>query len=331
MVVFRGLFSFLHQTGCRIKNRLYAWGIKRSARSPIPVISVGNISFGGTEKTPLSIEILSWLLGLGLRPALISRGYKGRWERSGGVVSAGEGPLAGWREAGDEPALIARKLPGAGVFVGKRRIDSCRKAREMGFQVAVLDDGFQHRRLRRDLDIVLINPSEIPALREPLSSLKRADLILVRNGPRAGRVEKSLIPEKVLPYRVRLDGFVGPDGKDAGPGDRFKGKKVMAFCGIAKPERFFNLLEDSGAHILGRFAFPDHFPYPQPARKKLLAAFQESGVESAVTTEKDAVKLDPPGELQAGFPVFALKIKIEIEDAFFERVRTALKPYFPDI
>jgi len=331
MVVFWGLFSFLHQTGCRIKNWLYARGIKRPFRSPIPVISVGNISFGGTEKTPLSIELLSWLLSLGLRPALISRGYRGRWERSGGVVSAGNGPLTGWREAGDEPALIARKLPGAGVFVGKRRIDSCREARDMGFQVAVLDDGFQHRRLHRDLDIVLINPAEIPALREPLSSLERADLILVRNGPRAGRVEKSLLTVKVLPYRVRLDGFASLDGKDAGPGDRFKGKKILAFCGIAKPQRFFELLEGSGAHILGRFAFPDHFPYPQPARKKLMEAFRESGAESAVTTEKDAVKFDPAGEFQPGFPVFALKIKIELEDAFFERVRTALKPYCPGI
>lgn len=329
MVVLRGLFSILHQTGCRIKNRLYAWGIRRPARSSIPVISVGNISFGGTEKTPLAIELLSWLLGLGLRPALISRGYKGRWEGPGGVVSAGKGLPAGWREGGDEPALVARKLPAAGVFVGKRRLDSCRKAREMGFQVAVLDDGFQHRRLHRDLDIVLVNPAGSPILREPLSSLKRADLVLIRNGLRLGKADEFLAPEKVLPYRVRPDGLVSLDGKETLPANQLNGKKVLAFCGIAGPERFFELLEQSGALIRGRLAFPDHFSYPPPGRKNLRAAYEESGAELAVTTEKDAVKLDPPGELLAGLPVFALKIRIELESGFFERIKTALKPFFP--
>jgi len=300
-------------------------------RAPLPVVSVGNISFGGTEKTPLAIDLLSRLRELGLKPALVSRGYKGGWERAGGVVSDGHGLRTDWREAGDEPALVGRKVPGAGVFVGKRRLDSCRKAHELGFRVAVLDDGFQHRRLHRDLDIVLVNPAGRPVLREPLSSLARADLVLVRNGRGAERIGRFLTADKILAYRVRPDGYARPGANETLPSEFGRGKRVFAFCGIARPERFFELLEQSGALIRGRRALPDHCAYPPRSRRRLRAEFEASGAELAVTTEKDAIKLDPPGEFLAGFPIYALKIKTEAAAPFYERVQAALKPFFPEL
>lgn len=325
MAVLRGVFSFLHQTGCRVKNCLYARGIKRPARPPLPVISVGNLTFGGTGKTPLSLEILSFLLNRGLKPALISRGYGGRWERTGGILTAGTGVLGDWRDAGDEPALAARKLPGIGVFLGKNRLNSCRKAREMGFQVAVLDDGFQHRRLHRDLDIVLFDPEESLFLRESLSSLRRADLVLIKNGLPAGKAAPFLGPDRVSAFKVIPDGLAGLNGKEAAASRSLKGKNVLAFCGIAGPDRFFKLLEGFGALIARRLVFPDHYDYPMNGLRKIRAAFKASGAELAVTTEKDAVKLDSGNELLAGLPLLVLRIKIETSDLLYERIQEILR------
>jgi tetraacyldisaccharide 4'-kinase len=161
------VFSLFSRFVSRIKNFLYDVNILKPKRAPLPVISVGSIFLGGTEKTPLAMEILGWLLERGRRPALVSRGYRGQWEKEGGLVSNGAGLFASWEQSGDEPLMVARAIPRAGVFVGKDRLDSCRRAKDMGFEIAVLDDGFQHRRLGRDLDIVIFSPRERTALRDP--------------------------------------------------------------------------------------------------------------------------------------------------------------------
>ncbi|MBN2205803.1 MAG: tetraacyldisaccharide 4'-kinase, partial [Candidatus Aminicenantes bacterium] len=301
--------------------------VLRPERAPLPVISVGNLSFGGTGKTPLALAILSHLAGLGLKPALVSRGYKGRWERRGGVLPPGGDEAGFWRDAGDEPALAAKKLPGVGVFVGKRRIASCLRAKDAGFQVVVLDDGFQHRRLHRDLDIVLFDPCESSFLRESPSSLGRADLVLVRDGRPAGRAARFTTPDRLDSFRTVEDGVLRPDGIAVSVRDGLQGKKVLAFCGIARPERFFDLLEASGARIAGRLSFPDHFAYPPGARAKIESAYAATGADLAVTTEKDAVKLDPPDGFPAGFPLFVLRIKIELPDRVRERIRQTLSAH----
>src|SRR4030042_1951907 len=136
------VYSFFSRRLSRIKNFLYDRGVFKPRRAPLPVISVGNISLGGTEKTPLAMELLSGLLALGRRPALISRGYKGRWEKTGGVLSDGRSILGTWQDAGDEPCLIARSFPAVGVYVGKNRLTSCRRAAGAGVDIAGLDDGF---------------------------------------------------------------------------------------------------------------------------------------------------------------------------------------------
>lgn len=325
MAVLRRAFSLLHQAGCRVKNKLYDAGVLRPARPPLPVVSVGNLSFGGAGKTPLAMAILAGLAGLGFKPALISRGYRGRWERTGGALPPGGGAPGGWRDAGDEPALAARKLPGIGVFVGKNRLASCRKAKDAGFQAAVLDDGFQHRRLHRDLDIVLYDPDEGWFRREPVSSLRRAGLVLVPDGRPAGREARYVSPDRRESFGTVEDGLIRPDGSVGTARDELRGKKVLAFCGIARPERFFGLLEASGANIVGRLPFPDHFGYPPAARAKIGAAFAAAGADFAVTTEKDAIKLEPPDGLPGSVPLFVLRIKVELSGRVMERVRGALE------
>ena len=168
---------------CRIKRRLYKSGVLRAERAPLTVLSVGNLALGGSEKTPLVLELLDFLRRNGRRPALVTRGYKGAWERSGGVLSDGRTIAGTWREAGDEPFLAALRFPDAGVYVGKNRAASCRLAFDAGFDIAVLDDGFQHLRLRRDLDIVLHDPAARTPLREGSAALSAADIVLMKKTP----------------------------------------------------------------------------------------------------------------------------------------------------
>ena len=328
MKAFLLLFSPVSRLVCRIKGDLYAKGNLKSRKAPLPVVSVGNISFGGSEKTPLAMELIARLLDRGWKPALVSRGYRGQWEKEGGVLSDGAGLRGTWRQGGDEPYMVARRFPGAGVFVGRDKLASCRRAHGLGFTAAVLDDAFQHRRLERDLDIVLFDSREKLALREGASSLRRAGIILVRDTARPG-VEESLKASfpgaTVFDYRTAPRGFVSLLDGEMAPPDSFQGKSVLAFCGIANPSRFTNLLRELGAEVRGSLSFPDHHPYPAASLEKIARSFAASGAEAAVTTEKDAVKIAPAGTALESLPLHALRIGLDIEAAFYELVEAVLK------
>jgi len=320
-------FSLLSRAGSRVKNRLYKHGIFKPRKAPLPVISVGNISFGGSGKTPLAMEILSRLLDRGRRPALISRGYRGNWERKGGVLSDGKQILGDWRDGGDEPFLAARSVPGAGVFIGRDRLTSCQKAAQLGFDVAVLDDGFQHRRLARDLDIVLFSPGEKISLREPFSSLKRADMVLLEKErparERTGNALRRLSPPPLV-YSVVSRGFFDLRSGDPLPTTEIVRMRILAFCGIARPQRFRDQILRVGLDPVCFLAFSDHHAYPDRSLAKIARAGRDSRAEAVVTTEKDAVKLagrkDPLGPL----PVYLLRIGLEVEAGFYERLNSLL-------
>jgi len=303
------VFSVFSRFGSRVKNILYDWGVLSLKIAPLPVISVGNIALGGTEKTPLALDILAWLQEKGFHAALVSRGYKGRWERNGGVLSDGKKILGTWQESGDEPFMVARNLPQAGVFVGKNRFSSCVRARESGFNVAVLDDGFQHRRLGRDLDIVLYSPEEKIALREPRSSLKRADICLLKNKD----------------YSVVSRGFFSPWNQEKIPAETLAKKKALAFCGIARPQRFFAQVREEGLDIVSAMAFPDHHAYPPSSLRKIVRTCREIGAEVILTTEKDSVKIEAQRSSFGNIPVFYLKIGLRVEPEVDERMRRLLE------
>ena len=296
-------------------------------RSPFPVISVGNIHFGGSEKTQLSIYLLRFLIKKNLKAALITRGYKGKWEKRGGIVSNGKKRFGSWKEGGDEPVMISQNIPEAGIFVGRHRLASCFKALKNGFEIAVLDDGFQHRKLHRDLDIVLLNPQIKALYREPFFTLSRADYLLVKKPISLELLEKlsKSFPEtKIFTYSVISAGLF----KIGEMGEKnltvLQGKRVLAISGIARPERFFSLLEKQGIVPFSVLKFPDHFHYPPPSIKKILTASRTHQVDAIITTEKDSVKLKQIQELR-NTPVYFLKIDLAIEDGFYGKILSSLE------
>jgi tetraacyldisaccharide 4'-kinase len=278
------------------REKMYETGLFRTMHLNHPVVSVGNLTLGGTGKTPLVIALAERFRNEGFRPVVLSRGYK-RSSKGILVVSRGDGPIATWKESGDEPFLIAKRLPGVTVVVGADRFEAGRLAEREGLgNLFILDDGFQHRGLFRDVDLVTIDPAEwaegeklLPRgrWRESKSAIHRAQAACVQ--------EKSgwAVPTLPIPtFRVRtvIDGiYKGCDRVDPGS---LRGQGVVAFAGIAKPERFFEALESLGMTLARRVEFPDHHAFTA----KEIAEISTKGANSLlVTTEKDSVRLEGTG------------------------------------
>ena len=310
--------NLAYRAGSQANNLLFDLGLRKIYRASLPVISVGNIAFGGSGKTPLVMHLLSFHLENGLRPALVTRGYKGGWERTGGVLSDGKTSYGTWRDAGDEPFMVFRSLPQVGIYVGRKRWISCEKAEKDGFDIIVLDDGFQHRSLHRDLDIVLFDPEE-KMIREPLSSLGRADMILLKKDDHLeaeDRIRSHFPKVKVFLYSIKNRGFLRYPDDTSIPKSEIKEKRLLAFCGIARPERFFSLLAKEGLNPLLTLAFPDHHSYPEPTKNKIIDSFQRIEADAMITTEKDVFKLADLKGLDR-FPVYYNTIDLQVEGTFY--------------
>ena len=284
----------------RARNELYDRGLLRSRRLQGPVVSVGNLSAGGSGKTPFVILLGELLKGRGIKFDVLSRGY-GR--RSKGVRLVDPAGLP--QEFGDEPLLIARKLQ-VPVVVGEDRYDAGRFAEaKLGTQLHLLDDGFQHRALARDFDIVLVTPQDandrlLPAgrLREPMHSLRRADAIVLASGASA---DSFSIDGKLL-WRVRR-GIV-PISVPPRP---------VVFCGIARPENFMLQLRAANIEPVAEAFYRDHHAYSEKDIRDLRELKQRSEAGGFVTTEKDAVNLG--GYLSALAPLSVIPVKMELSDA----------------
>jgi tetraacyldisaccharide 4'-kinase len=318
--------SLLHRTGARVVDRLYALGIRRARSAPLPVVSVGNLHFGGSEKTPLSIHLIERFLEWGHRPALVTRGYRGKWEKTGGVLSDGRDIRGGWREGGDEPYMVARRCPRAGVMVGRDRLAGCRRAAELGFDVAVLDDGFQHRALARDLDILLYRREGAEIRREFESALARCHIILARSDrleDLRANLERRSPGAALFGYRVVHRGFQPIGAPSPAPRDP-AGKTTLAVCGIARPDRFAASLRELGLEPADRIEFPDHHGYPASSLDLIRKRAESCGASIILTTEKDAVKLE--GRLDGMPPAFYLEIGLSLPADFDARLRAVLDP-----
>lgn len=319
-------FSLFYRAGSRVKNFLYDKKILKTHKAPLFLISIGNISFGGSGKTPLAMAVLSALLSGGRNPALITRGYKGGWEKHGGILSDGKRLLGSWQDSGEEPYMVAQTIPEAGVFTGKDRFRSCTKAAAMGFDTAVLDDAFQHRKLYRDLDIVLYEPAGDFLLREPPSSLGRAHILMInKSGQDLGKkkIKEQFPQHHIFEYSVVPKGYLKLRETEASSSACFKEKKVLAFCGIARPERFFSLLQQEGIIPAFSMKFPDHCAYSSSSLEKIKKKYRDLDAEALITTEKDAVKIFSRREV-LDLPIYYLKIALEPEDSFFETLNTLL-------
>ncbi len=275
----------------------YRLGLRRRHKAPVPVVSVGNIAFGGTGKTPLVAALARTLLAAGTRPAILTRGYRRREARPTLIVPGRE---AGWEEAGDEPALLARALPEVAIVVDADRVRGAATAvGEAGATHLLLDDGFQHWRLARDLDIVTVEASDpfcaSRPRREHPNALARADAIVLS---RATDRTEALAAMAVLgPYApsamfvaTKLEARgVHVAGERRGP-DALRGRKVVAMAGIAAPEGLVHTLGDMGANVADLAFFPDHHRYSRREVEKVLADGDQAGA-LVVTTAKDVVKL----------------------------------------
>jgi tetraacyldisaccharide 4'-kinase len=299
-----GPLALLYGMVVAVRNRLYDRGILKQVRLSCPVISIGNITVGGTGKTPLTVLTAQGMKARGFRPAVLSRGYGGRLTTSGNIVSDGTSLLLNSDEAGDEPVLIAAAAPGVPVLTGPDRGVSGRLAIEkFGADILILDDAFQYRRLFRDVNIVLLDQDRpfgnrrlLPAgpLREPPAALKRADIIVV-TGVARGEEErdKPAGPDSIPLFRARYQALAIMPGKDQQPlpPTTLRGKRIIAFTGIAAPDKFRATLEELGATIIKFLAFPDHYFYKQEDVEAIAGDAKALHAELVLTTEKDGVKL----------------------------------------
>jgi tetraacyldisaccharide 4'-kinase len=314
-------FSCVYSLVMSVRGWLYRTGILRSHALPKPVISVGNISVGGTGKTPMVILLARLLMDKGKSVAVLSRGYGGTGAGEPSIVSDGTSILLSPAEAGDEPFLIARSLPGLIVVTGADRYRAGLAACER-FQpdVLLLDDGFQHLRLHRDLNILLLdcrkpfgNGRTLPAglLREPRSAIRRADLVVYT---RCGGGEAHLSVADVPQCRSThcLHGVAALSGGAADPFSTLRGRKGVAFAGIADPESFFVALQGEGLELTATVPLPDHYRYDRAGVDSLLRLMRETGGEYLITTEKDAVKLTPFAGIVG--EVYAAVLVLELED-----------------
>ena len=316
----------LYRIGSLVKNSLFHVQLFKSEKAPLPTICAGNITFGGSNKTPLASYLVTFLRTQGYRPALISRGYKGNWEKTGGILSDGENVYGDWRDAGDEPFMMATDLEGLGVFIGKDRLSSCRKAKELGFNIAVLDDAFQHRRLRKDIEIVIWRPEERIALRESSHSLARADILLVEESLAVRNIaaRKTPAPAKIFTYSVVNRGLFSVRDNRPVSFSAVKDKRIVALAGIARPERFFSLLHTQGINPLAKRIFSDHSSYPPHAVKKLLRDCGKLRADVIITTQKDSVKIKKIKELEQ-FNMCYLKIGLDIQEGFGQEILRSLQ------
>ena len=316
------------------RSLLYKKGIKRTNRLPAKVISIGNLTLGGTGKTPAVIAMAQHAKNLGFKPCVLTRGYKGKTKRPCFAAKDSKQLLSTYH-AGDEAVLMAYRLKETPVVTGKNRfLAGIYALGELGINsinIFILDDGFQHRALYRDINILLIDASNpfgngklFPEgiLREPLDSMKRADIIVITKTDMASKESLSATKLKIKQFNPHAPVYtashvptslINTKG-EAGNFDILHNRKVYAFAGIANPDYFKKILTLQGADILEFKTFRDHYHYSQRDINKIL---KEAGQLDIVTTEKDFVKLR---ELKLSDNIFALRIDFSVDDAFYNHI-----------
>ncbi|HET8541400.1 MAG TPA: tetraacyldisaccharide 4'-kinase [Anaeromyxobacter sp.] len=295
--------------GAAVRGALYERGILRAARAGAPVVSIGNLAVGGAGKTPAAIAVGRRLLARGRRLAVLSRGY-GATRADARVVCDGARLLLGADQGGDEPVLLARRLPGARVLCGPRRAELARTAVEaLDADALLLDDGFQHRALARDLDVVVLDAASpfgngrlLPAgpNREPRGALRRAGLVWLSRADQAapGALEPLRALAREATGRAPIESRHAPVDVVDGTLSRslgleaLRGRRVMLLAGVARPAGVRRTVEALGAEVAAEARFPDHHRFSGGELDAALRAAREARCELVVTTEKDAVRLD---------------------------------------
>src|SRR6185503_17521310 len=319
-----GALSVGYRAGLAVRGLAYDWRLLSTGRLPCPVVSLGNLTLGGSGKTPLVELAALTLVALGAAPAVVSRGY-GRSTRGVHVVADRQGVRLGARSAGDEPLLLAERLPGIPVVVGENRFEAGRHALEtLGASVILLDDGFQNRTIAKTLEILVVsarspwgNGRLFPRgrLREPLSALRRAQLVIVTN-PRGDEDVEAVTRTLRLhdsPAPVASARYEPVEARRVGDGTRLPlaeltRRRLLAFGGLAAPRSFMETAQGLGIPLAGFIEFGDHHWYTEGDLAELARRAAMAGAEGLITTEKDAMRLRdfPPLRL----PLWILSVRM---------------------
>ncbi|HUV50298.1 MAG TPA: tetraacyldisaccharide 4'-kinase [Anaerolineae bacterium] len=348
------IISLAYGYAVKLREFCYKTGIVKSKKLPCAVISIGNITVGGTGKTPMTIKVAQIISGLGYKVAIISRGYKGGAEKTGGIVSNGHTIFMEPEKAGDEPFMIAAKIKNIPVVVGQNRYKAGSLAiREFDPDVIVLDDAFQHLDLKRDIDIVLLdcrrpfgNAHLLPRgiLREPISALKRSDaFVLTRFDSASDYIRQAAVDkiENLAHGRPFFRSFHVPNlykpanDKKSMPGIKLQnfdsgllhGRRVVAFSGLAGNDDFRRTVESLKCDLIDFFEFPDHHKYTETDLQRIIQSSINAQAEFILTTEKDYVRISG----KTSWPIEIVVVGIELslgddESPFVDFIKTRLEP-----
>ena len=336
-VIFRPL-SWLNVGVTALLDFLRVHGLLKTTEPPLPVISVGNITYGGTNKTPFVEMLAKYAESKGVKAGIVTRGYTGR---SHDVLLILDGQ--GKRElTGDEPLMLSRELPGVPVAVAKHRLDGVKVLRESGSELVIADDAFQHRALGRDVDIVLVDSAcpfgsgkLIPAgiMREKAVSLSRADIVVLTKAEQVTNEELDSLRKRVMHYvpeehiftsRLESDGWI-LHGSDVPPKT---GARVFMFSAIGSPESFARSVEEMGLLTAGHKNFTDHHQYSRADLEKICSLAEESNADFIICTEKDLYNLPEKSQWPFTLPLAIPKVKAVVNESgrFFALLGELLRP-----
>ena len=346
-IIYRGLVDF--------QLNLYKCGLLKQVKLDCFVISIGNITVGGTGKTPTAKVLARYIQKLGYKVAILNRGYRAKWKGDVGIVSDGNKVFMSADEAGDEAYLLARSLPDIPVLIGTDRSVTGKYAVDnFNVDVVILDDGYQHWQLKRDLNILLVDAINIfgnghmlprGTLREPLSHLDRADICLLTKVDQASKGACKEIKETLHKYNdhalivesthkplcfIEIGNLFNRQVRKVLPVNMMKGHRVIAMSAIGNPASFEQTLSDIGAVITESLRFPDHHDYTTQEICDVMKQAEEQGAEAIVVTDKDAVKI--PEELlkqERPIPIYIISIEVTFIDKpqeMFDFLRIKLPP-----
>ncbi len=336
--------QFITRIWMKLRITLYARGLLSVTEPPLPVVSIGNNSLGGTNKTPMTELVVRQFREAGIEAGLVSRGYR---TREHGPIWIGQDEESTHRDtAGDEPLMLAKRLPGVKIVVSRDRVQGVALLASLGARVAVTDDTFQHRRMARDVDIVLVdatcpfgNGNVIPAgsMREPKSAFGRADLLVITKANQAGpdllastreELEKLLDPRKIFTAEIKMESWIEiRNGEERTVSvDHSPKGSFLAFSAIGSPAGFYNFLEQEGISVKAHRTFRDHHIFTQNDINRLVELALSLNVDGFICTEKDLVNL--PEGIDLDVPIYIPRIVVKLDDdiGFRTKIMEKLKP-----
>lgn len=345
------IMSLIYISAIRLRLYSYRKGLLKTNFLHAYTISIGNLTTGGTGKTPFVAMIAKWALKNGFNPAILSRGYKRKRGNKSLIVSDGKSILTSIDKAGDEAFFLAKKLNSLPVLVSKKRYRVGKLAIKLfNSNLLLLDDGYQHLSINRDLNILLIdaqwgfgNGFLLPSgnLREPLEQVKRANLIVITKCTKKNTgediflyLQKKFPNIPVLKSEYVSDKIIFPHTNRAYGPEFLSGKKAVAFAGIARPDDFFDMINSLGAKITYSQGFPDHYSFSNSEINELQRLKTNTNADILLTTEKDWVRIDGKTRNDMDIAVLTLKIELipgrnsnnsaEEEKIFFDKIEQGI-------